>query len=151
MCVVQMILFKELRSLLAAKNPGRPRQEVSLLSGAITNELFGAINDEETFLNFRRQNRAEIEQEMLSLARTLPTLNAPLTDALRVLALCDNMEGKNSERLLTQAAELGILIHDRDIPLPSTFITMVRHLGDSHHLISSPQENTSCGTENPVQ
>lgn len=139
-CVVQMVLFKELRSLLTRKYPERDSRLVAMLTGAITNELFGTVNPQEQFQEFRRNNRADIEQELLNLARELPTLTAPLTDALRMQTLCDNREEKDSRRLLSQAAEMGILIQGRELPLPSTFMTMARTLGDAHHLIIAPAE-----------
>jgi hypothetical protein len=142
-CVVQMVLFKELRSLLTRKHPDRDSFSIAMLTGAITNELFGTLNPEEKFQDFRRQNRAEIEQELLGLARELPSLTAPLTDALRMLALCDLQEKKecgNNARLLTQAADIGLLAAERELPLPSTFMAMARNLGDAHHLIIAPAE-----------
>ncbi|MBU1986593.1 MAG: hypothetical protein KJ846_05125, partial [Proteobacteria bacterium] len=105
-CVVQMVLFKELRSLLTSKHPGRDPLSVSMLTGAITNELFGTVNSEEKFQEFRRTNRADIEQELLSLAQELPSLTAALTDALRIQTLCDSMEDKDSAKLLNHAAEI---------------------------------------------
>lgn len=139
-CVVQMVLFKELRSLLTRKHPDRDQTSIAMLTGAITNELFGTVNNEEKFQDFRRQNRADIEQELLSLAQTLPNLAAPLTDALRMQTLCDHQEQKDSTRLLLQAAEIGLLIPEQELPLPSTFVTMARRLGDAHHLIIAPAE-----------
>ncbi|MBU0664599.1 MAG: hypothetical protein KJ990_08670 [Proteobacteria bacterium] len=139
-CVVQMVLFKELRSLLTSKHPGRDPLSVSMLTGAITNELFGTVNSEEKFQEFRRTNRADIEQELLSLAQELPSLTAALTDALRIQTLCDSMEDKDSAKLLNHAAEIGLLIQAREVPLPSTFMTMTRSLGDAHQLIIAPAE-----------
>ncbi len=139
-CVVQMVLFKELRSLLTRKYPERDSSSLAMLTGAITNALFGTVNPEEQFQDFCRKNRADIEQELLSLARELPALTAPLTDALRMQTLCDNREEKDSGRLLNQAAEIGILIKGRELPLPSTFMIMVRSLGDAHHLLIAPAE-----------
>lgn len=143
-CVVQMVLFKELRSLLAKKHPERDTLSVAMLTGAVTNELFGSLNMEEKFQDFRRQNQAAIEQELLGLALELPGLAAPLTDALRMQALCDQAMDENKEesnkRLLTQAAEIGLLLQERELPLPSTFMTMARTLGDEHRLIVAPME-----------
>ena len=141
--MVQMVLFKELRSLLTRKHPERDSLSIAMLTGAITNELFGTLNLEEKFQDFRQQNRANIEQELLGLAQELPSLTAPLTDALRILALCDLQEKKecgDNARLLSQAADIGLLIPERELPLPSTFMVMVRNLGDAHHLITTPAE-----------
>lgn len=140
-CVVQMVLFKELRLLLTRKHPDRDSLSISMLTGAITNELFGALNMEEKFQDFRRKNRAIIEQQLLSLTQELPALTAPVTDALRMQTLCDSSEGKentDSARLLNQAAEIGLLLQERELPLPSTFMTMARSLGDAHQLIIAP-------------
>lgn len=137
-CVVQMVLFKELRSLLTRKHPDRDSLFIAMLTGAITNELFGTLNMEEKFQDFRRRNRADIEQQLLSLAQELPTLTAALTDTLRIQTLCDNREDKDGAKLLHHAAEIGLLLQERELPLPSTFMTMVRSLGDAHQLIISP-------------
>ncbi len=145
-CVVQMILFKELRVLLSRKYPALEAQSLAMLTGAVTNELFGSLNMEEKFREFRRQNRATIEQELLALAQELPDLAAPLTDALRMQALCDQASGEDEEknsingRILTHASEIGLLINERELPLPSTFMTMVRNLGDAHRLLTPPLE-----------
>jgi hypothetical protein len=135
-CVVQMVLFKKLRLLLKAKYPEQDALTVAMLTGAITNELFGSVNEEEKFQDFRRQMRGIIEQELLGLAQELPDLRKPLTDALRMQTLCDQMEGKEDSRILTQADEIGILIQEAELPLPSTFMAMARDLGDTNHLIS---------------
>jgi len=156
-CVVQMILFKELRGLLNRKYPALDAQSVAMLTGAVTNELFGSLNMEKEFETFRRQNRAAIEQELLSLAVELPSLAAPLTDALRMQALCDQALGENdgknttNERLLTHAAEIGLLIKERELPLPSTFMIMVRTLGDTHNLLIPPTEINSADDKGLVQ
>jgi hypothetical protein len=136
--LVQMILFKELRTLLGNKHSGKDSIFLSMLAGDITNELFGSRNPEEKFQIFRRDNSTMIEQELLGLAQELPALRSNITDALRIQTLCDNQMGKDSTTCLTRADELGILIREREIPLPSTFMTMVRTLGEQHGLIIPP-------------
>jgi hypothetical protein len=136
--LVQMILFKELRVLLGKKHAGRDIVYLSMLAGAITNELFGSQNPEEKFQTFRQENGALIEQELLGLAQDLPDLRSNITDALRIQTLCDNQGGHDSSANLTRADELGILIKDREIPLPSTFMTIIRMLGEQHGLIIPP-------------
>ena len=136
--LVQMILFKELRSLLEKKHAGEERLYLSMLAGAITNELFGTQNPDSKFQAFREENGALIEQGLLGLAQDLPTHRENITDALRVQALCDSQEGHDSAACLARADELGILVKDRDIPLPSTFMTMIRMLGEQHGLIIPP-------------
>lgn len=150
-CVVQMVLFKEVRALLGRKYPTRDPLPLAMLTGAITNELFGTLNREKKIDDFRRQNRADIEQELLSLARDLPDLTEPLTDALRMQALCDNSEEKDSAKILNQAAEIGLLLTDRELPLPSTFMTMARSLGAAHRLIIAPTEISQEDNQTLVQ
>ena len=137
--VVQMVVFKELRTGLAQKHPAGEPSFISMLAGAVTNEIFGPPNPELRFVEFRRDNWGLIEQELLSLPAEKPELCAPITDALRVQALCDSQEGLGDDPApLTRADALGILIRDRDVPLPSTFMTMVRDLGSQYNLITPP-------------
>lgn len=136
--VVQMIVFKELRTSLTASHEDRDPAYISMLAGAVTNELFGSPNSEERFLNFRNDNKGVIEQELLAFSATCPQLIEPLTDALRVQAICDSQEGVDSSRILTRASELGFLLLEREVPLPSAFMTLVRNLGQEHNLIIPP-------------
>jgi hypothetical protein len=136
--LVQMILFKELRNLLGKKYAERDIISLSMLAGAITNEVFGTQNTEEKFRIFSQENKALIEQELLGLAQELPSLRKNITDALRIQALCDSQMGGDSTALLTRADELGILVKQREIPLPSTFMTLIRTLGEQHGLIIPP-------------
>jgi hypothetical protein len=140
-----MILFKEERASLARKCPASESPFLSMLAGAVINELFGSPNLEEKFVRFRTENWGMIEQELLSFATENPKLRAPITDALRVQALCDSQEGlgEDAAAVLTKADELGILIRDREVPLPSTFMTMVRELGKQHNLIIPPVQINS--------
>jgi len=137
--VVQMIVFKEMRTALQDKYPDRASTELSMLAGAIVSELFGSPNSEEKFVQFREKNWGIIEQELLSLHADMPGLCPPITDALRILVLCDSQEGnQGTADLLTRADSLGILIKDRDVPLPSSFMGFVRALGHEHNLIIPP-------------
>jgi hypothetical protein len=140
--VVQMILYKEVRTGLAGNYPDQDPSYISMLAAAIINELFGSSNPAEKFIRFHKENRAVIEQELLSLAAHFPQLREPLTDALRIQVLCDNQEGEESSTVLSQANELGILIADREIPLPSTFMTAIRGLGAQYGLIIAPAPRT---------
>jgi len=140
--VIQMILFKEIRAQLPRKYPDREKSFLAMLTGAVVNEIFGSANPEERFLNFKNNNRAIIEQELLSVrdqhARLLPVL----TDALRIQSICDNQEGIDSTAILTRANEMGILVADRTVPMPSTFMTLVRGIGEQHGLIIAPVQIT---------
>jgi hypothetical protein len=136
--LVQMILFKELRALFKEKYSDKDSIYLSMLAGAITNELFGSQNPEKKFQMFRDENMALIDHELGNLAKEFPDLRPNITDALRIQALCDNQQGVDSTANLTKADELGILEKKRDIPLPSTFMTMIRELGEKHGLIIPP-------------
>ncbi|MBC8208268.1 MAG: hypothetical protein H8E79_03750 [Desulfobulbaceae bacterium] len=141
--VIQMIVYKELRNHLGAKHPDRGPGFLGLLSGALTNALFGSNNPEPRFQDFFKTNRGLIEQELLGLAQELPHLQDPLSDALRILTLCDQQEELAPSDLLVQADALGLLNHDRELPLPSVFMETVRQLGSSHNLIIPPTSITT--------
>lgn len=136
--VVQMVFFKVLRQKLAAKRPGDDPRYQLRLAGAITNEVFGVDNPEETVAAFRRDNRGIIEQEMLALDKDMAGLCGELSDALRIQTLCDHQQGVDSSRTLQRAKDFGFLVEERDIPLPSSFMTLARRLGAEHGLISPP-------------
>lgn len=138
--VIQMIFFKELKALICKKHPELEGPAQTMLTGAITNELFGSHNREEKFQTFRNQHQGTIEQELLCLKDEIPHLTAPLADALRVQTLCDNQEGIDSSHVLKQADILGVLPPDRELPLPSAFMETVRKLGSDHKLIIPPVE-----------
>jgi hypothetical protein len=136
--VVQMILFKEVRSNLENKLTGVARDDLPLLAGAITNEVFGTPNPREKFVAFRKKNWGIIEQELLTLRDDLPFLCRHITDALRTQVLCDNQEGDDSSETLVRARKYGILMEEREVPLHSTFMTLIRELGKQHNLIIPP-------------
>lgn len=128
--IIKMVLFKTVREGLGERYTHQERTFVNQLTGAMVNELFCTPNREEPFLSFAVTNRPLIEEEMKKIAADFPELKIPLTDALRVQFLCDSQEGLDNPLLLTQARDLGILIIDRDIPLPDNFMTLARSLGE---------------------
>jgi len=140
--VVQMVLFKEVKAGLTKKLPLKTRTFLSMLAGSITNEVFGSQNPGEKFMTFKQENRGQIEQELLSLKTDMPGLCAKVTDALRIQTLCDHQEGEDSSEILVKAKEYGILAEEREIPLPSSFMTIVRSLGEEHNLIIPPVQIT---------
>ncbi len=138
--VIQMIFFKTLKPVLNKKHPQLTPQAQTMLTGAITNEIFGSHNKEEKFLEFYKQHRGIIEQELLALATELPQLINPLADALRIQVLCDRQEEIDSTNILQQADRFHLLPADREVPLPSAFMETVRTLGAIHKLIIPPVE-----------
>lgn len=140
--LVQMIFFKEIRAGLAGKYPDREAAFLSMLAGAIANDVFGTANPEEKFVDFHRTHRGIIEQELLGIKDEHTSILPALTDALRIQALCDNQQGGDGTGILALANELGILLVDREIPLPSSFMTLTRDLGEQHNLIIAPVQIT---------
>lgn len=141
--VVQMILYKEVRARLASNHPDRDQGTIAMLAGALVNEVFGTPNPEERFVAFRHEHHAQIEQELLGLREAHPRLLPALTDALRIQSLCDKQEdGTDSTATLSRARSFGYLLVDRTVPLPSTFMTLVRGLGEQHGLIIAPVQIT---------
>ena len=136
--IVQMVFFKEMKNLIDTKKQELDAKSRSMLAGAVTNELFGTPNPEPLFQQFRERHRADIEQILLGLADDLPMLQSYITDALRVQTLCDSQEGKEDATVLAAADKCGILIKDRDVPLPSVFMTLARGLGQKYQLIIPP-------------
>lgn len=149
--VIQMILFKELKKIISKKHPDLDSSAQTMLAGAITNEIFGSQNPEEKFQDFRNQHRGIIEQELLNLSSELPQMIPALADALRIQTLCDNQEGLDSTHVLQQADSFGLLVKDRDLPLPSAFMETVRTLGAVYKLIIPPVEIDATEEQNFLQ
>jgi len=145
--MVQMVLFKEIRNCLTKKKPHCQASHLGALAGAITNEVFGSPNPGDTFVRFRKENKGEIEQELLMIKDELPHLCADVTDALRIQTLCDHQEGVDTSKTLLRAKEFGYLLEEREIPLPSSFMTLVRALGEKHRLIVPPVQINPSGGE----
>lgn len=136
--VVQMVFFKQTKALLTKKRSSQDERYLLSLAGAITNEVFGSNNPDPQVAAFREQNRGAIEQQMLALRDDLGELCGEITDALRIQTLCDHQLGIDSPPILMRAKEYGYLVEERDVPLPSSFMTLARQLGARHNLISPP-------------
>ncbi len=136
--VIKMICFKKLKTHLPEKYPHMDSTYINYLAGAVINELFGSQNPAEPFAGFALENKFFIKLELKNMTSNFPEMRIPLTDALRVQFLCDYQEGIDSSHILTQAKQQGILVIDRDAPLPAKFMTLVRKLGNSFNLITQP-------------
>lgn len=145
--VVKMILFKKLKDRLLIKHVGRDSAFVNKLAGAMVNDLFGTPNPEASFALFVVENEDVIASEMKTIATDLQEMRIPLTDALRMQFLCDHQEGIDSTKVLTHAKELDILIVDREVPLPASFLSLVRKLGSALHILNpmAPQHEPGRG------
>jgi len=132
--IIKMVLFKIMRSALAERYPDREQAHVNKLTGAVINKLFGTSNQEEPFLSFAKSNEMLIDEEMKNIAVEFPEMKIPITDALRVQFMCDSQEGFDNETMLIKAKDLGILIIEREIPLPDHFMTLARKLGEEYRI-----------------
>jgi hypothetical protein len=134
--VVKMILFRELKPYLSEKYADRGADFAGKLSGAVINELFGTPNPAETFAAFADEHQGVIRDELAQLSAQFEKLRIPLTDALRMQFLCDSQENIDSIATLSRADQLGILITEREIPLPATFMNLIRTLGSRFDLLA---------------
>jgi len=133
--VIKMIFFKQLKEYLLANLPERDSAYCGRLAGGVINTLFGTENPAEPFASFAEANRYRIDRELKRIPATFAKMRIPISDSLRVQFLCDSMEGIDSSAILVRADELGILVHDRPVPLPKSFLELVRRLGKSHNLL----------------
>jgi hypothetical protein len=133
--VIKMIFFRQLKEYLLANRPECDSAYCGRLAGAVINTLFGTENDTEPFASFAAANAAHIDREINKIQRAFAAMRIPLSDGLRVQFLCDSMEGIDSSAILIQADELGILLHDRPVPLPKHFLDLVRRLGMDFNLL----------------
>ena len=133
--MVQMILFKVLRQSVRERYVDQIEPFSVHLAGAVTNNLFGERPVDKAVERFAADNRELVERELRELAGHCPDLRSMLTDALRMKTICDNQEGFHSIPSLLMAKALGLLMEERDLPLPSTFMLQVRQLAAAHGLI----------------
>ena len=133
--VIKMIFFKQLKEYLLANSPDGEGAYCGRLTGSVINTLFGTENPAEPFASFVEANRDRIAIELKNIPVVFEEMRIPLSDSLRVQFLCDSMEGIDSSAILVRADELGILFHDRPVPLPKNFLELVRRLGKSHNLL----------------
>ena len=99
------------------------------------NELFGTPNSDPAFADFNAENHDRIQAQLSTVASAADDLLIPLTDSLRIQFLCDSLEGIDSSPVLVRAERLGILVVDRKVPLPRTFMNLVRRVGAAHNLL----------------
>lgn len=136
--VVKMILFVKLKEQLARDNPDWPPEYRGKIIGAVINDIFGIVNPEEIFVKFTNENKEQIAAIIKSFPVILEELLIPLTDALRVMVLCDYQEGVDNSAILLRAQENGVFLVERDMPMPNKFIELVRRLGAAYGLFRPP-------------
>jgi hypothetical protein len=141
--IVKMICFKKLKEALAMQHPDREAAFIAKLAGALVNKIFNAPAHETPLNAFARNNADFLAQNLSNVGSMLEELRIPLTDALRIQSLCDHQEGLASTAILQQAQRLNILLTDRDLPLPHSFIELVRRLGSKSGLLLPPLPGTA--------
>ena len=134
---VPLILFGQLKETLAEKYSHWDPEQYTRLVGCIVTDLFGTPALEKDSLEFARTHMDVIEIELREMAGNVPDLLPFLTDALRMQTLCDHEEGVNSLPTLLRARAVGVLQEERTVPMPSTFMLLVRQLGSKHGLLKS--------------
>ncbi len=132
---VRMVLFKAYRDNLRLRHPDRPGDWHRRLAGAVLGNLFGLVPEDQEQTAFIAANRELAERELRGLGAHIAPLLPLLTDALRMKAICDNQRGVHSLPSLLMARELGLLLEERDLPLPSVFMTSVRKLAVEQGLV----------------
>ncbi|MBW2631335.1 MAG: hypothetical protein JRC90_06155 [Deltaproteobacteria bacterium] len=109
--IVKMVFFRRLKNHISEQNPDREASE----------------------------NRNLIQETLKKVPLELVDMMVPLTDALRIQVLCDRQEGIDSLSILVHANELKLLLVPREIPLPASFMKLVRELGNKHDLLLPPE------------
>jgi len=145
--VVKMILFKELKDHFVSRYPDRS-SEAPRLAGAVLNVFFGTVSPDPAYAAFMEQNQAMIDTVIAEFPSRFEKFLIPLTDALRMQFLCDSREGiDDSADFLAVCKERGVLLDDRDLPLPHNFLFLVRRLGSAYGLIIAPVPEESAGQD----
>ncbi|MBI5559482.1 MAG: hypothetical protein HY885_17810 [Deltaproteobacteria bacterium] len=135
--VVKMVFFQELKEYLRKQYPGEGPTYTGMLAGAMMNSLFGPPNPQEKFRVFAEENEELIRQELQKVSYEFNELCFLLTDALRMHFLCNHQEGiqDRNEEILKNAREYGILIEEREVPLPKGFMEFVYRVGKARGFI----------------
>ncbi len=135
--VVRMIFFVRMRDHLLENFPEQSRKFSQMLAGAILNELFGTQNPDRLFADFASENAALIDRELKNVPKNFEDLVIPLTDALRMHFLCNHQENMPDYSLsvLAKAKDYGILLEERNAPLPKGFMELVYRVGKAYGLV----------------
>ncbi len=138
--IVKMLFFSRIKQTLGKRYSDTDARILGKVAGAVINELFGVCNPDPEFAAFRVEQKELIEETMQTVPEFIEELHIPLSDALRVSVLCDFQEdGLDNATALAKAKDLGILLHKREMPMPNSFLDMVRRVGKAHGLVIPPQ------------
>jgi len=152
--MVKLICYARLRPQLDLRHPELAADQRGLLAGAVINELFGTPTPEGRFQRFVTEHRLHIDAELQEFSHNLEELRIPVTDALRVQYVCDRIEKTDSADVLRQADRLGILLRDREVPMPAKFVHLVRTIGTAYGLLApappAPADETEDLHKHPI-
>jgi hypothetical protein len=149
--MVMMVVFLKLRARHGEEMPDREQKYHSMLAAAVLNRIFGTTGNDGKVAMFVRENEDEIEKRTRSFASDFEELRILVTDALRMQFVCDEVEGigesDENRAVLEKAVEYGILIQERDAPLPKGFMNLVYRVGVANGLIKpqTPETETDAG------
>lgn len=135
--VIRMVFFKKMRDFLITTYPDQEQRFYGLIAGAVMNQLFGTPNPDAKIQQFVQENDAVISTELQNVSVNFADFRIPLTDALRIHYLCNFQEELDdaAATVLAKAKELGVLIEERDVPLPKGFMELVYRIGKVHGLL----------------
>jgi hypothetical protein len=137
--VTKMVLYRKLRDFIAPRLPEQPLSFHTQLAGGVVNDLFTSPPDlPEPVAAFMTTHRELIDRERQAFTDAQPELKIVLTDTLRIQTICDLLAGLPDPGLLQRAEAAGVLLSEREMPLPHTFIDMARRLGKAHGLLTPP-------------
>lgn len=145
--VVKMICFTKLSASLLTRYAQQDKKYCGMLTGAVINKIFGTTNSQEPFASFEVENCDIIETETKDFAENFTELRIPLTDALRMQFLCDQMDGHDDDQPLQLARQNGLLLEDRELPLPHSFMELVRRIGKAIGVIVPPLPTDDTGAD----
>ena len=137
--ITKMVLYRKLQAFSGPRLPEQSPAFPGQLAAAVINDLFASPSElPEPVAAFMTSHRKLIDRERQAFTTEQPEMKIVLTDALRMQTICDLMAGLPEPGLLQRAASAGILLSEREMPLPHTFIDMARRLGKANGLLTPP-------------
>lgn len=137
--VCKMVLYRKLAAFIAPRLPEQPPEFSGQLAAAVINDLFVSPTElPEAAAAFIATHRELLDRERQAFADGQPELKIILTDTLRMQTICDLMAGLPDPGILQRAESAGVLLAEREIPLPHSFLDMARRLGKAHGLLNPP-------------
>ncbi|MDP2104750.1 MAG: hypothetical protein Q8J76_02055 [Desulfobulbaceae bacterium] len=138
--IVKVIFFMDLRDHLRVSQAGWDHDFSSKVTAAVVGDVFGGDHQEGALADFVAAHRQVVDEVRAKVGCELPALRILLTDALRTMVLCDYQEdGRDTSLVLERAREWGILLSERELPLPNSFIDLVRRLGTAKGILQAVQ------------